>query len=127
VTLLRWNHACTVGVKAMDDQHGILMDTLNELRLATMRGCSREQASKLLDQLIEFTRLHFWSEKQLMEQTGFLGLAEHRSEHHRLLARILQSARRFQHGGAVQTSDFLCFLHDGFIDHVEDLDREYGP
>ena len=32
MTLLTWNHACSVGVKAMDDQHGILMDAMNELR-----------------------------------------------------------------------------------------------
>ncbi|HEY1159280.1 MAG TPA: bacteriohemerythrin [Terracidiphilus sp.] len=126
MTLLTWNHACTVGVKAMDDQHGILMDTLNELRLAMMRGCGREKVSKLLDQLIEFTRMHFWSEEQLMEQTGFLSLAEHRAEHHRLLAQILQSAHRLQHGEAAHTSDFLCFLHDWFIDHVEGLDQQYG-
>ncbi len=127
MTLLTWNHACTVGVKAMDDQHGILMDTQNELRLAMVRGCGREQVSELLDQLIEFTRMHFWSEERLMEQTGFLGLAEHRAEHHRLLAQILHSAHRLQHGEAVQTSDFLCFLHDWFISHVEGMDQEYGP
>jgi hemerythrin len=127
VTLLTWNHACTVGVKAMDDQHGILRDTLNELRLAMMRGCSREQVCTLLDQPIEFTRVHFWSEVQLMEQTGFLGVAEHRAEHDRLLAQSLPSARRLEHGEAVQMSDFDCFLRDWFIDHVEGLYREYGP
>ena len=30
VALLTWNHACMIGVRAMDDQHGILMDTLND-------------------------------------------------------------------------------------------------
>jgi hemerythrin-like metal-binding protein len=91
VTLLTWNHACTVGVRAMDDQHGILMDTMNDLRLALVRGSGREQVSELLDRLIEFTRMHFWSEEQLMEQHGFPGLAEHRAEHQRMLAQILQS------------------------------------
>jgi len=127
VSLLTWNHSCTVGVKAMDDQHGILLDTLNELRLAMVRGCGREQVSELLDQLIEFTRMHFWSEEQLMEQTGFPGVAAHRTEHHRLLAQILHSAHGLQHGEAVHMSDFLCFLHGWFIDHVEGLDQQYGP
>ena len=68
MTLLTWNHACTVGVRAMDDQHGILMDTMNELRLAAVRGSGREQVSEVLDRLIEFTRMHFWSEEQLLEQ-----------------------------------------------------------
>ena len=49
MTLLTWNHACSVGVRAMDDQHGILMDAINELRIAVGRGCGREKASELLD------------------------------------------------------------------------------
>ena len=51
VTLLTWNHSCTVGVRAMDDQHGILMDAMNELRQAVVHGCGREQVSELLDRL----------------------------------------------------------------------------
>jgi hemerythrin len=62
------------------------MDTMNELRLALVRGGGREKISELLDRLIEFTRMHFWSEEQLMEQTGFPGLADHRAEYHRMLA-----------------------------------------
>jgi len=76
----------------MDDQHGILMDAINDLRLALLRGCSHEETCELLDQFIEFARMHFWSEEQLMEQTGFSGLGEHRAVHHQMLAEILQAA-----------------------------------
>ena len=55
MSLITRNHACTVGVRAMDDQHGILMDTTNELRLAVVHGAGREQISELLDRMIEFT------------------------------------------------------------------------
>ena len=82
MTLLTWNHACTINVRAMDDQHGILMDTMNELRQTVVRGRGREEICALLDRLIEFTRMHFWSEEQLMEQTAFPGLADHRARHH---------------------------------------------
>ena len=46
MTFLTWNHACSTGVKAMDDQHGVLMDTLNELRLALVHGRGRDQVSE---------------------------------------------------------------------------------
>jgi hemerythrin len=111
----------------MDDQHGILMDAMNELRLALVRGCGREQASLLLDRLIEFTRMHFWSEEQLMEQSGFPGLAEHRAEHHQILAQILQSAHRVQYGESIEMRPILCVLRDGYIQHIEGLDQQYGP
>ncbi|HEY1161021.1 MAG TPA: bacteriohemerythrin [Terracidiphilus sp.] len=127
MTLLTWNHACTVGVRAMDDQHGILMDTMNELRLAVVHGCGREQVSELLDRLLEFTRMHFWSEERLMEQTGFPGLAEHRAQHHSILAQMLQSAHRVQYGEGVELRPMLCSLRDGYIEHIEGLDQQYGP
>ena len=127
MALLTWNQAGTVGVRAMDDQHGILMDTMNELRLAAVRGSGREQISEVLDRLIEFTRMHFWSEEQLMEQYNFPGMAEHRSEHQRLLAQILQSSHRVQHGDKMQMRPLLCFLRESYTEHIEGMDREYGP
>ena len=127
MTLLTWNHACSVGIRAMDDQHGILMDTMNELRQAVVRGCNREQVSEVLDRLIEFTRMHFCSEEQLMEQTGFPGLGEHRAQHHSILAQMLQSAHRVQYGTGVEMCALLCSLRDGYLEHIECLDQKYGP
>ena len=127
MTLLTWSHACSVGVRAMDDQHGILMEAINALRLALVRGAGQEKISELLDELIEFTRMHFWSEEQIMAQTGFAGLAEHRAEHHRILADILQSAHRLQYGEGVELRPLLCNLHHGFLNHIETMDQKYTP
>jgi hemerythrin len=127
VTLLTWNHACGVGVRAMDDQHGILMDTMNELRLAVVRGSSREDLGRLLNLLIEFTCMHFSNEERLMEQHDFPGLQEHRTEHRRLVARIQESALRLQHGEPVGMTLLLGTLRSWFIDHIKGLDQQYGP
>lgn len=111
----------------MDDQHGILMDAINELLLAVARGGGREQVGELLDRLIEFTRMHFASEERLMEQSGFPGAAEHRAWHQSLLAQMLYSAHRIQYGEGAEISSFLCSLHDWFTAHIEGLDQQYGP
>jgi hemerythrin-like metal-binding protein len=111
----------------MDDQHGILLDTMNELRLAAVRGSGREQISEVLDRLIEFTRMHFWGEEQLLERFGFPSLAGHRLEHQRILAQILQSSHRVQHGERMQMRPLLCFLREAYAEHIEGMDREYGP
>ena len=125
--LLTWSHACSVDVCAMDDQHAILMDTINELRLALVHGCGRELVGEHLDRLIDFTRMHFWSEEKLMEESGFHGLARHRTEHLRMLAQLEQSSHGMQHGEARQTRAMLCALRNGFVEHIEGFDQEYGP
>ena len=86
MTLLTWSHECIVGVEAMDDQHGILMDTLNELRVMLLRGVDRACVSLQLERLIDFTQMHFQSEEQLLLRQGFPGINEHRTAHHHLLA-----------------------------------------
>jgi hemerythrin-like metal-binding protein len=125
--LVTWTHASSVGVRAMDNEHSIMMDVMNELRSVLAHGAEREQAKELLSKLIEITGIHFWNEEQLMERYGFPGLGEHRTEHQRLLEHLKEFAHRRKHGEVVHMSGFLCFLHNWFIDHVEGLDKQYGP
>ena len=44
-----------------------------------------------------------------------------------MLAQILQSAHRVQYGEGVQMRPLFGFLRDWFIEHIESMDREYGP
>ena len=93
---------------------------------AGARG-GRERISELLDELIEFTRMHFWSEEKLMMRTGFAGLEQHRAEHHRMLAGILQAAHRLQYGEGIQLDALLCGLHRGLLHHIETMDQNCAP
>ena len=127
MAVLTMSHANSVDVRAMDDQHGILMDALNELRLAVVRGADREEIIELLNRLIHFTRMHFWSEEQLMEQTHYPLLEEHRNAHHRLITELTQRARSIQFGESAQTNHLMSSLRTVYIDHMEQVDRLYGP
>lgn len=127
MTLLTWNHDRTVGVRAMDDQHGILMDAFNELRLAQSHGSGREQMAEIFDRLIEFMRMHFWSEEQLMEKAHYDALAEHRATHHKMLAEMLQIAHQLQYGEGANTEAKLSAIRDHFLNHIEEVDTLYGP
>lgn len=62
-----------------------------------------------------------------MAHTGFSGVVEHRAEHHRLLAEILQAAHMLQYGQPLHLRPLLCQLHDGFLEHIEHMDQEFGP
>jgi hemerythrin len=127
MALLSLNQIGSVGVRAMDDQHGILMDTMVELRQAVAHGDCREQISEVLDRLIEFTRMHFVSEEQLMQTYSYPDLATHCVAHQRILALILQSSHRLQHGEKIQTRSLLTMLRESYTEHIEYMDQEYGP
>jgi len=94
----------------MDDQHGILMDTLNELRIMLVRGASRRDISLQLERLIEFTQMHFLSEEQLLQQRGFPEAGEHRVAHQGLLSRLYSALEHINREETVHFSSLLDFL-----------------
>ncbi len=127
MTLLTWRHECIVGVKAMDDQHGILMETLNELRLMLVQGNERKEICDQLERLIEFTQMHFQSEEQLLHQQGFPGLPEHRAAHQHLLAQIQSALEHAKHNADLDLQPLLHFLRNWYLEHIEGLDQQYAP
>ena len=126
MTLLTWSHECIVGVQAMDDQHGILMDTLNELRVTLVHRADRSAICLQLERLIEFSQMHFQSEEQLLQQQGFPSLDEHRIAHKRLLAKLYSALEQINRDEAVHFCSLLEFLPSWYQEHVEQLDQPYG-
>jgi hemerythrin len=110
----------------MDDQHGILMDTLNEVRRMLVHGTSRRDICLQLERLIELTQMHFQSEEQLLERQGFPGASEHRTAHQALLGRLYTALEQVNREEPVHFSTLLAFLPAWYIDHVEQLDQPYG-
>lgn len=126
MALLSWSHASAVGVKAMDDQHGILMDTMNDLRLTLMNGSSQERVDVQLEQLIDFTRLHFQSEERLLEQQGYPSLLAHRAAHASLLLRVREAIDHAQRHKNAESVSLLSHLRSLYLEHFEEFDRAYG-
>lgn len=126
VGLLSWNRVSSVGVRAMDQQHGVLMDTLHDIRQAVVQGAGRERVIKELSRLLEFARQHFLSEERLLDQMGFPALDHHRESHARLLQQLESLLERVRHGNAAQIHAAAVAPREWFTDHIEQLDRNYG-
>ena len=124
--MLTWSHECIVGVEAMDDQHGVLMDTLNDLRLMLVGGAERRAVCLQLELLIEFTQMHFQSEERLLQQHGFPGARNHESEHQHLIAKLYTALEQLNHEDDIHLSSLLEFLPSWYLDHVEKQDQPYG-
>lgn len=122
---LTWNRVASVGVRAMDQQHGVLMDTLSDIRQALMEGAGRERVQKELNRLLEFARQHFLSEERLLEHMGFPALEEHREAHVRLLQQLEDLLHRATHGNGAQAQAAAAAPRAWFAEH-EQMDRSYG-
>ena len=128
---LPWNTQKTAGIRVIDEQHGILLDGLNELRTALKVGEECERVRAILNRLTDLARLHVASEERLLEQHRFPGLAEYHAEHELLLRHLearptyCNSASRYRQPDSI--NELADFLRTWFLSHVEEAGSAYGP
>jgi hemerythrin len=127
MALLNWSDQYSVGVQAIDTQHHGLVDVLNDLHTAMMRGQAANVTGPLLSKLVKYTVDHFSAEEAMMQSTKFPGLAEHRVKHRELTKQVEEFAGRFERGEATLSVQLLNFLRDWLTTHILKEDKEYGP
>ena len=110
----------------MDDQHGILLDALNELRLALLKGAECPTVRNMLARVADLMRLHVKSEERLLEQNGFPGLAAHRAEQQRMLGRLAQFDVRYEQRQSDSAYEVVEYLRKWFTSHTSSARLNYG-
>lgn len=127
MAFITWTEKLSVGVQSFDNQHMVLIDTLNDLHTAMLKGQARAVAGKLLDTLVGYTRDHFASEEAMMEAAKYPALAMHSLKHRQLTKQVGDYVARFEKGDVAIAVDLLDFLSDWLTTHIQGEDKKYGP
>jgi len=118
---MEWAPELSVGVKEIDDQHKKLVEIINK---ANEISLEKEKGSKVLNELIEFVRVHFGTEEKYFKQTNYLGSEEHILEHARLIEKVLEFKTKHEEGKC-PCDEFLKFLKKWVENHLKIMDRKY--
>ena len=110
-----------VGVREIDEEHDLLLGVVRALEKA-VDTAPRTQVEALLQQLSEFTRVHFATEEIMMRLYAYPEFARHQLEHARLVEQIDQVRSEFAQGHVQPTRSFAAALHHWFTDHVRSHD-----
>jgi hemerythrin-like metal-binding protein len=102
MALLEKSAALTVAYEAIDKDHDEFIDLLNALDNAT-----NADFPVLFQQLYEHTEQHFERENQLMTQSAYPGIADHKAEHQRVLGEFKQFKSRVDKGLVVFGRSFV--------------------
>lgn len=127
MALVVWSDKLSVGVKAIDEQHTILFDTINDLHAAMMKGQARTIIGELLCRLLTYTRNHFTDEERMMEAAGYPDLPQHRILHRNLTKQVEDYIARFEKGDLTLSTELAGFLSDWLKKHIQATDQSYGP
>ena len=124
MTLMSWENRFELGVGVMDDEHRVLIDSMNRL-YACCTMADRAAQEDALRALHDFTREHFEHEERFMADVDFPGRDAHRGHHARLLKTFDQHIERFE-AGAELGEKFFDFLRFWLASHICGVDRDYG-
>jgi hemerythrin len=127
MAFMTWNDKLSVGVQTLDNQHTVLIETLNDLHAAMMKGQARSVAGDILHNLVKYTVDHFAAEESMMEQTKYPGLATHCLMHRDLTEQVGDYVARFEKGDLTLGVHLLNFLSDWLTKHIQGEDQKYGP
>jgi len=111
MAFMTWNDKLSVGVETLDKQHVVLIETINELHAAMMKGQARAAAGQILHNLVDYTRDHFAAEEAMMELTK----------------QVEEYVARFESGDITLGVHLLNFLSEWLTKHIQGEDQQYGP
>lgn len=76
------------GNEVIDSQHKELINKINDLLRSCENSSSKDDATKMLNYLSEYTNYHFGAEESLQESIGYPGIEEHKKKHAELKATV---------------------------------------
>jgi hemerythrin len=126
MAFIEWGDLLITGVDRYDKQHLKLIGMINDLHDAIAKKTTEEKLGEVLKGLIEYTQTHFADEEEQMKACGYQGYTEHAAAHRALEARVAEYNQQ-QKTHALSLVDFMNFLHDWLINHIMQIDRQYGP
>jgi hemerythrin len=121
-----WKDSYSVRIPQIDAQHKALIELMNRLYAATQTGETLAAMSRALDELEDYTEVHFACEEKLMEERGYSGLAAHRVQHTAFIRQLETLQQRFEKEEPTIGVETLEVLRGWLADHILTSDRAYA-
>ena len=112
--------------KTMSGEHQVQVGLLRALADAIRNNASDRQKTEILEQLIDYTDLHFASEQLLMRLHAYPQFDAHVAEHDRLMGDVQELRRLFEQGHEAQTLELLETLDAWLTKHIQSMDQAFA-
>jgi len=120
-----WSDDLSVGVHEIDEQHKILIDLTNQLyEEVVVNNTDAEIIEDILNDLIDYTIVHFSFEEKLYHALGYSEVETHREYHTELKNQLLAIQRKAKENKSVVNNELLRFLKKWLQHHIAVEDKK---
>lgn len=125
--MFTWGSRFCLGIDSIDRQHETLVNYLNQLYDAMLRGETKDAVKPILDGLISYTANHFAYEEKIFAKHAYADATAHRKEHDDLKGKVIAFQKEFDAGKATVSNELMGFLKDWLQGHILGSDKKYAP
>lgn len=128
---IKWSKEYETGVDEMDEQHHILVNTLNRANELLTQDYSLENLQNLTKDLLSYALYHFETEEELMQEHGYdeahpKDYAKHMKQHRDFSAKIVAIRSDLKAGKLIDQEVLINFLVNWLINHINKTDKKLG-
>lgn len=128
---LVWNDSFATGVAEIDEQHMILVHTLNEAAVRLAADASLDTLERITQDLLSYALYHFETEEQLMQTYGYSEDAgteaeQHLEQHRSFSSKVVQVREGIKQGTPIAPDELLGFLNGWLTNHILHTDKKLG-
>ena len=123
---MSWNDKLSVGVCILDDDHRHLVEMVNKLFDGMRAGHAKAVLGPILDDLVEYTKVHFAHEEEFFAKTQYPDASTHKAEHDKLTRQVLDIQTRCKAGAlGILSLEVMEFLKTWLVNHIQVEDKHY--
>lgn len=126
MSIITWSDEYSVDIQEIDEQHKKLISIINKLYEALAAKKERDRVTEVLNELVEYTKVHFAVEETLMRVFHYEEYDAHKEIHDRIVNRVLDFQKKFNAGNDEVGMELLMFLKDWLFDHIQKVDTRYS-
>lgn len=129
IARLEWSEALKTGVEVIDEQHMILVHTLNEAAERLAHEATAETLGQITQDLLSYALYHFETEEELMQEYGYRdaegdGMQRHLDQHRGFSSKVVAIREGIKSGNLIAPQDLIGFLNDWLVQHIQHTDKD---
>ena len=126
-----WDTRFETGVCEIDDQHSVLVHTLNEANLTLKHETSVQAIDQLLQDLLAYALYHFETEEGLMQAHDYASYdaqtaSLHVQQHRQFAQQVVALRQHLDATGDLDRDALLGFLNGWLQEHILGTDQKLG-
>lgn len=127
MAFIDWTAKFSVGSPTLDQQHKGLIEIINKLHAAMLRGGAADDMQRIFQDLIAYTQSHFNAEEGILRRTGYPSLASHHRQHVEFVQKARDLHAQLMAGKFTVSMELLRFLKTWLSEHILGTDQQYAP